>query len=83
MHHVNYYGLVPFQVIFPALSTRLEVIVTLRFKNGNERLFLDSIQVFVQTVKQDVEQLLRVLLILIIELLFELGDYTLEFEGRH
>ena len=36
-----------------------------------------------ESVKQYVQQLLRVLLILIIELLLKLGDDTLKFERRH
>ena len=67
-------------MVLPRLSARLYVVVALRLEDRDERLVLDSVQVFVETVEKDVEELLRILLVLVVELLLKLGDYALQLE---
>ena len=70
-------------MVLPRLSARLYVVVALRLEDRDERLVLDSVQVFVETVEKDVEELLRILLVLVVELLLKLGDYALQLERRN
>ena len=69
-------------MVLPRLSARFHVVVALRLQDGDQRLDPDSVQVFVEAVEEDVEELLRILLVLVVELLLELGDDALELERR-
>ena len=70
-------------MVLPRFSACFYVVVALGLQDGHERLVPDSVQVFVEAVEEDVEELLRILLLLIVELLLKLGDYALELEGRN
>ena len=67
-------------MILPGFSAGFNIVVSFRFKNGYKWLLLDSIQILVKAVKEDVKKFLRILLILIIKLLLELCDYIFQFK---
>ena len=50
-------------MVLPRLLTRLHVVIAVVLDHRDERLLLDPVEVFVQAIEQDVEELLRVLLL--------------------
>jgi len=63
MHEIYYYWLAAFEMVLPRFLTCLEVILTMIFYHRNQRFFFDSIEIFVQAVKKNVQEFLWVLLL--------------------
>lgn len=70
-------------MVHPRLTTCLDVVVAFEFHHWDERLNLHPIQVLMKSVEQDAKQLLRVLLVLIVELFLELRNHGLELRRGH
>lgn len=81
MHQVDDDGLITLEVILPAIFCILLVIKAFRFNLWDYWLLLDAIQVFVKPIEQEVQELLRVLLIIIIEIACETADSLLKLPG--
>jgi len=58
-------------MVKPAFTRHFDIIKPIRFEHRNEWLILYSVQVFMKSVKQDREELLRILLLLVVELVLE------------
>ena len=83
VHQVDDDRLWSFEMCFPRFQARLLVVLPVRFDSGHEWFYFDSVEVFVETVKDNREQLLRILLLCIGELLLEPSENAFEFEWYH
>ena len=76
MHQINDYGLRSFQMGLPRLQACFIIIFTVRFNYWHKWLYLYAVQIFMEAVKNYVEQFLRILLLKIRKLFLKLGKNT-------
>ena len=58
VHQIDNYGLTSFEMVLPRLLACLDIIIAVVLAHGHQRLLFDAIQVFVETIEQDVQELL-------------------------
>lgn len=80
MHEINYNGLRPFQMSLPGFDTSPFIILAMGLNHGHQWLDLYPVQIFMKGVEHNIEELLRILLLLCGKLLFEPSQNPLKVD---
>ena len=68
MHQIHYDRLITLQVVLPRVFSIFFVIEAFRFYLRDDRLVLYTVEILMETIKHEVQKLLRILLLKVIEL---------------